>query len=301
VKATSGLVVRRRWSGLLASISCIRFQDVILLQGSPLLGVAFALDEITPAAAAKTAVFAVASMLLVAHIFSLNDWAGAASDARDPNKSADVFVARGITRRAIGWLSLGLLAASMLLFAVLPGQTLIIAGAIAVLGAIYSHPSIDAKGTPVFSSVPHLLGGTLHFLLGYSLFTNVDRRGVLLALFFALTFTAGHLTQEVRDHDGDRLNAIRTNAVRFGKTAAFLAGLVVFTLAYADLVVLARAGLVSAALGWLAAALYPLHLFWSAATLRAGLTFDGVSQLQARYRMLYGLIGLAMVVTLLVR
>jgi 4-hydroxybenzoate polyprenyltransferase len=301
MKATSSVALERKRIGLVAYLSSIRFQDVILLQGAPLLGAAFGLEEVTAVAAARLAVFTLASVLLVAHVFSLNDWAGAHSDALDPKKSADAFLAKGLSRRGMGYLSTGLLAASLFLFASLRAQTFLLAAAIAVLGAIYSLPAVNAKGTPVFSSVPHLVGGTLHFLLGYSLFASVDSRGVLLALYFALTFTAGHLNQEVRDHDGDRMNGIQTNAVSFGKRAAFLAGLAIFTLAYADLVLLARMGLVAAPLGWLAAALYPAHASWSLATLRSGLTFESVSRLQTRYRLLYGIIGLAMVVVLLAR
>jgi hypothetical protein len=46
------------------------------------------------------------------------------------------------------------------------------------------------------------------------------------------------------------------------------------------------------------AALFPVQLYWSRATLRAGLTYANVSRLQARYRVLYAVVGLAMVVAL---
>jgi 4-hydroxybenzoate polyprenyltransferase len=240
-------------------------------------------------------------MLLVAHIFSLNDWANIALDSNDPNKSDDVFVARGIARRNFAALSLGLLVASLLSFALLRRQTLILGVAIAALGAIYSLPALNAKAIPLVSSLPHLLGGALHFLLGYSLFEAIDARAVLIGLFFALTFTAGHLNQEVRDYEGDRLNAIRTNAVAFGKTAAFAAGFVLFTLAYADLFVLAYVGIVPAVLAVLPSVLYPLHVFWSVTTWRTGLSFENVSRFQNRYRLLYAVIGVAMLASLFVR
>lgn len=288
-------------AGLLAYLACIRYQDVLILQGSPLLGVAFSVHAFTLQTVARAAMLTLASMLLVAHIFSLNDWANIALDSNDPNKADDVFVVRGIARRNFGVLSLGLLVASLLLFALLRRQTLILGVAIAALGAIYSLPALNAKGIPVVSSLPHLLGGALHFLLGYSLFEAVDGRAVLIGLFFALTFTAGHLNQEVRDYEGDRLNGIRTNAVAFGKTAAFAAGFVLFTLAYADLFVLAYAGIVPAALAVLPSILYPLHVFWSVSTWRAGLSFGNVSRFQNRYRLLYALIGLAMLASLFVR
>lgn len=291
----------RKRPGLLVYASCIRYRDVLILQGAPLLGMAFALRPLTFENIARVVVFALASLLLVAHIFSLNDWAGIALDSNDPNKSADVFVTRGVTRRGLAFLSLGLLASSLLLFARLPARTLGLAVAIAALGAFYSHPSFNAKGMPVVSSLPHLVGGVLHFLLGYSVFGGIDRRGTLIALFFALTFTAGHLNQEVRDYDGDRLNGIRTNAVVFGKHAAFAAGFLLFTLAYADLLFLAFSGVVPAPLGLFPIILYPAHVFWSVVTLRAGLSFVSISRFQNRYRALYILIGVAMVATLFLR
>lgn len=291
----------RKRAGFRAYVSCIRYQDVLILQGSPLLGVAFALNDLTLGKTVSVFVFALASILLVAHIFSFNDWAGIALDANDPNKSPDVFVTRGISRQGVVVLSLGLLTASLLLFARLGRQPLLLGIAIAALGALYSHPAFNAKGTPVASSLPHLIGGVLHFLLGYSVFGGIDRRGTLIALFFALTFTAGHLNQEVRDHDGDRLNGIRTNAVAFGKKAAFAAGFLLFTLAYADLFFLAYSDIVPARLGLLPIVLYPIHVVWSVTTMRAGLSFAGVSRFQNRYRLLYAVIGAAMVATLFLR
>lgn len=286
-------------AGLLAYLSCIRYREVLLLQGSPLFGAAFAIPHLAPETALATGAFLLASMLLVAHIFSLNDWAGISADRNDPNKAADVFLTKGLTRRAVLTLSLGLLAASLLIFALVRLRTLPIAAAIAILGMIYSHPAVNAKGTPLLSSTPHLLGGLLHFLLGYALFAPVDARGVLIALYFALTFTAGHLNQEVRDHEGDRASGIRTNAVGFGERPAFVAGFAVFTIAYAHLGVLAWTGLVPRAIG-LALLLYPLHAYWTWRTWQAGLGFATITRLQARYRAIYGVIGLLMLAALAV-
>jgi 4-hydroxybenzoate polyprenyltransferase len=294
------VALTRARPGVLAYLACIRYREVLVLQGSPLLGVAFTVGPLTPSKAATALLLALASFLLVAHIFSFNDWAGIASDSRDPNKSADVFLTRGLSRQDVLGLSFALLGGSLLLFVFLPRRTLLLAVAIALLGLLYSHPATNAKATPIVSSAPHLAGGVLHFLLGYSVFGGLDRRGLLIALFFALTFTAGHLNQEVRDHDGDRLNRLSTNAVRFGTRAAFLAGLALFTLAYADLLLLAGSGVVPAVLGWLPVALYPLHLGWSVAALRAGLTYETMIRFQRRYRTLYAVIGALMLVTLLV-
>jgi 4-hydroxybenzoate polyprenyltransferase len=299
--ASPGARAASQRSGLATLLKCIRFRDVLILQGAPLMGVAFSMRALTSQAIGELVLFMVASFLLVAHIFSFNDWAGASTDGNDPNRSQKVFATKGVTPRDVLLLSAVLLALSLLLFAQLSRQTLLLAIAIAALGVFYSHPQLNGKGTPIISSGPHLVGGVLHFLLGYSLFSPIDQTGILIGLFFALTFTAGHLNQEVRDYDGDRLNGVRTNAVAFGKTPAFLAGLVVFTLAYTDLFLLAGVGVVPAALAIVPLALYPIHVVWSVRTLRAGLSFTNVSRFQGRYRMLYGVIGLGIVLALLLR
>jgi hypothetical protein len=47
--------------------------------------------------------------------------------------------------------------------------------------------------------------------------------------------------------------------------------------------------------------LYPIHVVWSVRALRAGLSFTNVSRLRGRYRMLYGVIGLGILLALLLR
>jgi 4-hydroxybenzoate polyprenyltransferase len=284
--------------GLRSYLGCIRFDEILVLQGSPLLGAAFALGRLSVAKAVALAVFAAASCCLVAHIYVLNDWSGMSADLRDPNRTAGVFATRGIGRREIGYLWMALLVLSLLLLSPFGPRTLAIALAIAALSALYSLPAYHVKGIPLLNSALHLTGGVLHFLLGYSLFRAIDGRGLEIACFFALVFVAGHLMQEVRDHEGDLSNGIRTNAVAFGKARSFGAGLAIFTLADILLIVLAVRGTVPRALV-LAAGLYPLHLYWSLRTLGAGLTFESIRLLQTRYRALYAVLGVVMMAALL--
>jgi hypothetical protein len=85
--------------------------------------------------------------------------------------------------------------------------------------------------------------------------------------------------------------------VTFGQRRTFAASLALFTLAHALLFVLALQGTFPRPLAALAA-LYPLQLRWSLNTLTEGLTYASISRLQARYRALYAIIGLAMVAAL---
>lgn len=278
-------------------LSILRLQEILVLQGSPLLGAAFALRHPAAADLGPLAILVAANVALMAHIFLLNDWAGLTSDLIDPNKAAGVFTARGVGRREIGGLAASLLAVSLLLFSHLGPRALGLAVAIAALSALYSLPRFHWKGRPLLNSAAHLAGGVLHFLLGYSLRGAIEGRGLAIATFFALTFAAGHLAQEVRDHQGDVLNGIRTNAVIFGPRRTFAASLALFTLAHALLLLLALLGVLPRPLAALAV-LYPVQLRWSLAALGEGLTFASIRRLQTRYRALYALVGLAMVAAL---
>jgi 4-hydroxybenzoate polyprenyltransferase len=280
-------------------LSCLRPQDVLVLQGSPLLGAAFALLHPGVHDLRPLATLMVANFLLVMHIFLLNDWSGLTSDLADPNRAARVFTARGVGRREMGALTTGLLIVSLLLFSRLGPIPLGLSLAIATLSALYSLPRFNWKGRPLLNSAAHLTGGVLHFLLGYSLGHAIDRRGVAIAAFFALIFAAGHLTQEIRDHEGDAVNAIRTNAVTFGRRRTFAASLALFTLAHIILFLLALRGTLPRPI-MAVVALYPVQLHWSLETLREGLDYASVRRLQARYRALYAVVGLAMVVALAV-
>jgi 4-hydroxybenzoate polyprenyltransferase len=278
-------------------LACLRLQEILVLQGSPLLGAAFAIRHSWTENLGPLAILTVANVLLMAHVFLLNDWSGLTTDLADPNKSASVFTVRGAGRTEIGALAAGLLAASLLLFSRLGPRALGLALAIAILSALYSLPRFNWKGRPLLNSAAHLAGGVLHFLLGYSLGNAIDGRGLAIATFFALTFAAGHLAQEVRDYQGDVLNGIRTNAVVFGPRRTFATSLALFTLTYAFLLLLALQGMLPRPLAALVA-LYPLHLHWSLDALAEGFTYASVHRLQVRYRAIYAIIGLAMVAAL---
>ncbi len=287
-----------RVSQFLSLVRCIRFGEVLILQGGPLIGLAFSIGNITPARLGTTILFAGASFLLVAHIFFFNDWAEVAQQDGYPSSAVAPVRCRNVTPNALFWFSILLLAASLLLFLLFPLPTLLLAAAIAALGILYSHPRHNGKSRPIISSLIHFGGGMLHFLLGYSVFSEIDQRGLLIGLFFALSFAAGHLNQEVRDYNLDRQVGARTNAVAFGKKRNFLAGIVLFAFSYAYLSLLCWCGFLPRLLAFLPLVLFPLHFLWSMRALRSDLNSASIRRLQSQYRFLYALIGLSMMATL---
>lgn len=280
-------------------LSCIRFDEVLVLQGAPLLGAVFAMESLTLQGGAALMLLGLGNAFLVAHVFLLNDWSGLQQDLLDPARSAGVFVHRGIRSHEVGALTLVLLVLSLVVFARLGLATFGLAVMIAIASALYSFPHSGLKGIPLASSLLHLVSGVLHFLMGYSVFRHPDLVGLQIGLFFAVVFSAGHLTQEVRDADADGRNGIQTNAVRFGKRRSFIASFVLFTFADALLIGLAWSGAVPQVLGLLIAAIYPLHGYWTLQALREGLPFASVRRLQVRYRLLYAGIGMVMIVSVL--
>jgi len=281
----------------LRCFACLRLSEILVLQGSPLLGAAFAFGPSVADHAVPVAILVLANICLVAHVFVVNDWANEHADLADPSKTRHVFAARDVDRSEMAAMAVGLLAPALLLFGLLGPATLALAVGVAFCSALYSLPGFDWKGKPILNSAAHLAGGTLHFLLGYSVGNRVDSRGMLIATFFALIFAAGHLTQEIRDHQGDHQNAIRTNAVVFGPRRAFAASLVLFGGAHAVLLGLALQGYVPRAFAVLAVS-YPIHVRWSLDALADGLSYANICRLQMRYRALYAVVGLAMIAAL---
>ncbi|MES2817577.1 MAG: UbiA family prenyltransferase [Pseudomonadota bacterium] len=284
---------------LLRLLSSIRFDEVLVLQGTPVIGAILALGTLTFNDCIRAAVFGAGSLCLVGHVFVMNDWAGIEGDLRDPHRATRTFASKGVSRAAVGILAAALLVITLLLFALLGPVSLTLAIAILGLSTLYSAPSIHMKGRPILGSSLHLVGGTLHFLLGYATFSAVDARSILIGCFFGLIFAAGHLMHETRGYEGDRLNGIRTNAVAFGKRHSFVAGIVLFTAAYALLIALALFGLLPRMLVS-TALLYPVHLHASLRAVRAGLSFESLLEYQRCYRLLYGLIGTMLVGSILI-
>jgi 4-hydroxybenzoate polyprenyltransferase len=300
VQPQTALTLPRVASTLNRHLRCVRFDEVLVLQGAPGLGAAFAIGALTWSQALPLAAFVAGSCALVAHVFLYNDLSGIAHDLNDPQRARDVFVRRGIETTTVDALCVASLILCAVLLSFVGLRTVVIAMAIAALSALYSGRRWHMKSVAVGSTVCHLVGGALHFLLGYSVFSAIDGRALAIAPFFGLMFAAGHLTQETRDRDADRANGVMTNAVAFGGRGAFLAGLALFALAHLLLFGLAVFGVVPRVLvAVLGCSL--LHSYWARKTLASGLTYDGIRDLRQRYRLLYAFLGLLMLTAEIVR
>lgn len=272
-----------------------RALEVLALQASPILGSALGGFSLERCSVLRLGLLLTGSLALTAHVFVFNDWAGHSSDIRDPRRAALVFARQGISKRQVARLAVTLIIIANVAFAAVGRPAMMLGAAIATLSLLYSCSSSFGKSTPIVASINHLLGGALHFLLGYTLCHALDASGLVISLFFGLVFAGGHLNQEVRDYEGDLLNGIRTSAVVFGRRRAFLASLGIFTAAYAILAGLAEFGILPRLMLW-STLVWLLHVAWSLRALRRGLGFETALWMQRRYRLLFAFIGLAMLV-----
>ena len=285
--------VVHRYTRVIRYFMAARALEVLALQASPILGIVLGGYRLDRDGIVAPTLLLLGSCALTAHVFIFNDWAGYASDLRDPLRAPQVFSHQGISRAEVAAVAMALLVIAMVAFAAVGTKALLFGAGVAVLGFLYSGSPSLGRNTPVAASLNHLVGGTLHFLLGYTLTHALDSNSLGIGLFFGLVFSAGHLNQEVRDYEGDRISGIRTNAVVFGPRRAFIASMITFTAAYALLTVLASCGkltplLLFSPLAWL------LHLAWSRRALRHGLDLETAMWMQHRYRALFAIIGLVM-------
>jgi 4-hydroxybenzoate polyprenyltransferase len=270
-----------------------RAPEVLALQASPILGIVLGGFSLERRGLIRLVLLLLGSLALTAHVFVFNDWVGYSSDIRDPRRAGVIFARQGISRDEVARVAIALLVFANVAFAAVGGLAILFGAAIAGLSFLYSCSPIFGKRTPIVGSINHLLGGALHFLLGYTLVHTLDAGGLAISLFFGLVFAGGHLNHEVRDYEGDLLNGIRTSAVVFGCRPTFLASLGTFTAAYAITAGLAALGVLPRLLIW-SPIVWLLHAAWSLRALRRGLGFETALWMQRRYRLLFALIGLAM-------
>jgi 4-hydroxybenzoate polyprenyltransferase len=283
----------RHYARIMRHFASTRAPEVLALQASPILGCFLGDFSLERDGVIRLSLLLLGSLALTAHIFVFNDWAGYSSDIRDPQRAKLVFTQQGINRPQVARVAITLLIFANVAFAAVGRLAILLGAAITALSFLYSCSSSFGKRTPIVGSINHLLGGALHFLLGYTLSHTLDASGLVISLFFGLVFAGGHLNQEVRDYEGDLLNGIRTSAVVFGCRRTFLASLCTFTAAYAILASLAALGTLPGLLLW-SPIVWLLHITWSLQALQRGLGFETALWIQRRYRLLFALLGLAM-------
>jgi 4-hydroxybenzoate polyprenyltransferase len=276
-------------------LSCIRYREAIIFQTPALMGLAMFLPDVSLRHVINVLLASLGSFLVMASIFAMNDWADIDLDSRNTLKHQNTFLELGINSRQMLGLAVWLAVGGIIVFAALSLLHVWTAlGAIA-FGLAYSVPvrGMRGKSTPIFSSLLHLGGTLLSFLLGALTFTPADSRGLLVAFYPAVLITAGHLVQEVEDFEQDRLAQCQTNAVRFGRKPVFILASLLFGASFLLLYWLVGQGFFPSVIKYTSIT-YVIYLILAIQVYRKGLTRDGVQHLRHQYRILFALVVLAM-------
>jgi 4-hydroxybenzoate polyprenyltransferase len=280
---------------LMLMLSRIRYREALIFQAPTLLGLALFLPSVSFYLALNAVVAWMGSFFVAAFTLAINDWADISLDTQNTLKRKDTFLGMGIHPRQMLTLAFLLALGGIGLFTVLSTLHVFMALLAIMFSLAYSVPvwGIRGKSVPVFSSFLHFGGTLLSFLLGSLTFVSADLRSLLLASYPAVLITAGHLVQEVEDYEEDRLSRCQTNAVRFGQKPVFFLATTLFTFSFVILYWLADIGLLPSVIKYFSI-LYLGYAVIAAQAYRAGLTQNSVRHLRDQYRILFGIVVLAM-------
>jgi len=284
-------MMKKLWHYLLAT----RPIESVLMIGFPLIGMMIALTQ-WRGLGWLVLKFFVATYPLVMYVYCLNFYGGLEHDRGNKRLSGNPAVTGAVSPRELLLLAIGgALVAGVLYLWWFP-NCLPVWALIIVAWTLYSHPIFYYKARPIAGSVIHFCGGVLQFVLGYAAVRPLSATALLIGVYFALVFTAGHMNHEVKDHDADRAAGLHTNAVIYGPRRMFNIAFILFTFAFGYLAAISTGGVISWALAWPYLAIYPPHLLLHLLSVTGRRTGYN-SVYQVIYRSLFLLAGVALFLT----
>jgi 4-hydroxybenzoate polyprenyltransferase len=267
-----------------------RVGDFAILAAIPVLGFAHGIQRLTPVIVFQGAALAAASLLLLVHVFALNDWADYHADGqvRPPGNPPHA------SRNSLLLVSAVALACFIGVLWSMSPPALMPAMGVIVASAIYSLQwPLRGKEVLLLSSVLHAVAGAACFLLGLTVAAGLSTRWSGVWVFIGLSIAAGHIHQEISDHREDLASRARTHATVFGAREAFVLGQLTFAAAFLALLVLPN-GTGSALFRLLTMLAWAANLTLAIACWRHGVTPESVERYRSHYRRLYVLIGLGL-------
>jgi 4-hydroxybenzoate polyprenyltransferase len=197
--------------------TAIRLKEIIGKCGFFLVGIFFAAPAITLENIFTATEFFVLCLLNGIAIYLINAGFGYQQDHENERlnnirqfKSTSILIS-GFT----------LLVAGLLLLYLFSDRLLLPALIVYLIWIFYSLPG-GLKGIPLTGLMCAFIGQVMHFHVGFMVFLDCNSYSLLLSIYFALLFSAGHALHEVIDHDADQRAKTQTSAVYFGKQKLLL-------------------------------------------------------------------------------
>lgn len=277
---------------LLLYLRCIRIKEVILIGGVTFLGLLFSVQNLSFALLMDWALVMISTYLLLGHVYLYNDWQGYAYDRNDLNKQDKPVVSGKISLTEIKILAIILLLVSLSIALYFSVWMMIVGLTIAFLNFIYSNNKIFLKSVPVMSSMLHGVGATLGFKFGTLYQGEWTASATLFGIYFGIVYAAGHLNHEITDFESDKNSGVPTHAVVFGKTKAFKASFILFSVSFLYITALSFYNILPRLLIAGVSLAYPIYVFFYMNTLKQNLSHGSMINFRTQYRMLYLLWGI---------
>lgn len=267
--------------------------------GAPLIALLLTFPELDIANSIRVIHALAAFFFLWAHLYSFNEWAGYSFDKHDPLKRMTPLLSGKVAPGEMLALSISFALISTILYGVLDARFLIIIFIDMLVGIVYAHPKILLKSEPFASFTILFIVSVLDFLLGWLVFSPSLREGLFIGIYFGILGIVGQHYHEAGDYDSDRRVGIKTNAVRFGKRRIFITGFIFYTIGCVYFCILGFLESIVGNFCLIILITYPVYVFIFYECLRSRIRSSAVRLFVKRYRLLYGIIGLYVIVRLI--
>lgn len=206
---------------VISILKSARSAEVALLLGFPITGALVAFDSPRQLFSLDLLFFIIGMFSLCSAIYSFNGWAGMAEDERNTR------LHNLKDKRVFFLVSLAVSIISFIIFHSFLSLFLVVSSLISFcLWMVYSK---KFKYRPVLGTLIHFVGQILHFEMGYSIIKPMDSYSLLVSIYFALLFSAGHINHELIDYEADKRAGVQTGAVFFGKKTWTVVSLILFS------------------------------------------------------------------------
>lgn len=199
-------------------IRAFRIPEVIMMSGFFLIGGFFAIDTVGINEIYKILALGILSVFIVFAVYSFNAYAGIDDDKYNLRLQSLFSVSPKFFISSFFTASFFVIAISLFL----NPFTIVFSIIILILWTFYSHPKYGLKQKAIYGTLIHFVAQTFHFILAWMVFKDISLNAILLAIYFSIAFSCGHLLHEIIDYNADNSSGFKTTPIKFGiKTSTY--------------------------------------------------------------------------------
>jgi len=196
----------------------LRLSEVIMMSGFFIIGSFFAIDEFNYSTLLKFTGLSILSIFIVLSVYSFNAAAGKSQDINNLRLKN----LKNLSPKVFYIVSLIFSLLSLILSYILNKYAILLCLTIIVLWIFYSNPKNGLKQKAIYGTLVHFVGQILHFTIAWIIFSAFTLETILIALFFSIAFSSGHIMHEIIDYDADKKSGANTNPIKFGYKNSYI-------------------------------------------------------------------------------